>query len=1199
MAVKLIQADIDINAGPANQALKSVSDRLQTLAANGRTANATIIAQSKALESGARAAKLEADALGNVAKAQAAVNKSNADAKLVGAKTTQVNVATTNSKDIAAGEVALKNSRALTESVKQQTLAENTNSLVASRGLRDQIMLRNQNFREQQAINRAQNEGVLGLAGMRYALYDVSRGLAVTGAAMAALGVAAVTTAVSWERQFANVERTVGGTDGEITALRGSLVDLAQSIPESFEDITKIATLAGQLGIVKDQVADFTEITAKFSTTTGVSVEEAGTAFGRLNSLLPDVQGNFGSLGDSIAKVGVESVATESQIIRITTQLSSVAGAAGFTSKDIIGLSGALASIGVPPELARGVFTRVFGQISRAISEGGVGLERFAQLSGLSSEEFKRAWSEDASGTFVKFMSGIQQQGGNAEASIRALGITSVRDVPVLMRLAGALDTAGNAGGLLTESLENANNAAGTMEAQYAIIADTIASKLVVLQNNLAAFLDALGSNSLGAIGGILDFVNEKLGELTDFADTDFGSWVLGIAAAMGVLAGVIGILASLSAVGLAGYIALTQALVGLSAASGGAGVSMATLNAQMAAAGPLGAKAAAGVRLVGTALKALSLIGVVLILPDVARWANDTADSIRGFENDYSDVVDRVSEKGLFLTDQSAIEAALDMADGAFNEFVLGINRNSANIGLAPAFMLEIKKLDDQLAESATAGNAEKVRDQISELGIPVSKINSLLPETYKALQGTGDAAAQAGIGVGEFADELTPAQQAAQDYLDTFADADASFISLSGALSSVQGRSKAFAEEQAEATEDAGDSWEDFYDGFSVNVADYIAELESQAAAQANWEANMSSLAGRVSSNTLAELAKLGPEGAPLIAALTTASAEEFARLDAVYAEGGETNATSWAAGLQGREMQLAAIGAEWGADVMEGVRAATADGAVTIDEALANLNVTIPVEGNVAPAIADFDNVAAYADAMDIWLNARGAHTAPARDQFDSDQAYAEAMEIYYTAKANTKPAREEFKTAQDYANGLQAWMKLNADTWQAEQDLARVANKERKAYITAQLNSVDTNGRPINVGQFATGGTVRGPGSGTSDTAGLFRLSNGEEIIRAKMAEKYRPILKAINADNFRGFADGGTATATRSGNANTTVYNYTRAMNDAAGFSVVELATADRALLMQIRDAVGVTLTATDLGTATGVDIRSRTKRGAA
>jgi TP901 family phage tail tape measure protein len=57
----------------------------------------------------------------------------------------------------------------------------------------------------------------------------------------------------------------------------------------------------------------------------------------------------------------------------------------------------------------------------------------------------------------------------------------------------------------------------------------------------------------------------------------------------------------------------------------------------------------------------------------------------------------------------------------------------------------------------------------------------------------------------------------------------------------------------------------------------------------------------------------------------------------------------------------------------------------------------------------------------------------------------------------------------------------------------------------------------------VQKHASGGTVTGPGTGTSDSV-LIAASNGEEVINAYSAKKHRSLLKAINADRF---ATGGT------------------------------------------------------------------------
>jgi len=56
-------------------------------------------------------------------------------------------------------------------------------------------------------------------------------------------------------------------------------------------------------------------------------------------------------------------------------------------------------------------------------------------------------------------------------------------------------------------------------------------------------------------------------------------------------------------------------------------------------------------------------------------------------------------------------------------------------------------------------------------------------------------------------------------------------------------------------------------------------------------------------------------------------------------------------------------------------------------------------------------------------------------------------------------------------------------------------------------------------------FDSGGKVQGPGTGTSDSI-IARLSNGEHVINAKQAKRFRPLLDAINSGSLPGYAAGG-------------------------------------------------------------------------
>jgi hypothetical protein len=79
------------------------------------------------------------------------------------------------------------------------------------------------------------------------------------------------------------------------------------------------------------------------------------------------------------------------------------------------------------------------------------------------------------------------------------------------------------------------------------------------------------------------------------------------------------------------------------------------------------------------------------------------------------------------------------------------------------------------------------------------------------------------------------------------------------------------------------------------------------------------------------------------------------------------------------------------------------------------------------------------------------------------------------------------------------------------------------------ITAQRGFATPGGRvsrsSTKAKNLATGGIVRGPGSGTSDSIPAM-LSNGEAIIPAKQTKKYRGLIEGMIAGNLPGFAGGG-------------------------------------------------------------------------
>ena len=595
--------------------------------------------------------------------------------------------------------------------------------------------------RAKKAIDDYQNS----LSNTRYVLYDVAGTLSIMGVGLVAPLAAAVGVAANMELAFAQVARTSGVVGDELLALKEDFDALYASIPVTYEELAKIATLAGQLGVPASQIAQFTEVVAMTATVTDLSVDAAATAFGRLNALIPNVQGQFDRLGSSIAGVGVNSVATESEIVNIATQISSMGSFAGLTAQDIIGLSGALASIGAQPELSRGTVTRVFTLMSRAVAEGGDSLERFASLSGVSADEFASAWgTPQFTDVFLGFMRGIQSEGGNAVATLNELGITSVRDVPLLLRLANAADQTGKAGGLLAQTIGDGNRYWEEnieLQRQYEIISQTVAKRFEVLVNNLNLLLQAIGGPLLEGLGDFLSFLTDITAMATDFAQSDIGGAIVRVTVVLGALLGVLAIAGGAMALFGASSIGVYQALQFLAVTSPAAtSALLGTAGAAALANGSLKAGAASAL-LFGRALKAITVVGALLILPDLISAAGNALDDFLGVNQELEGQLDLLSDAS------SDVFLGMIRSVGGSRNAITDLGNSVSGAGRA--FMI----LDDQLKSMVSAGQLE----ELSELLNAVADTENLNAEqTIQMFGEVISAAKDAGINIKAVGDEI-----------------------------------------------------------------------------------------------------------------------------------------------------------------------------------------------------------------------------------------------------------------------------------------------------------------------------------------------------------------------------------------------------------------------------------------------------------
>lgn len=338
--------------------------------------------------------------------------------------------------------------------------------------------------------------------------------LGVTMPIVGAFGYAAK-EAISFEDAFAGVEKTVDGSEEDLAQLESQLVEMSHNIPVTAEELSNIAQSAGQLGIQLDTIGQFTETIAKLNSATNLG-EEGATILARIANItgMEQTGENFERLGSAIVELGNTSATTESEIANMAMRLAGAGSQVGMSVSDILGISAALSSLGLQAEAGGSAISRVLTDMQLAVETGNASLQQFADVAGMTSEEFVAAFNEDAAGALAAFISGLGSGTQSATQLLDQMGITEVVITDTLKRASNAED-------LFASSIENANrayeeNVALTNEAEKRN--QTMASRLTMVKNRVDTAARSLGNTLMP----VLEEVAEKVGEAADwFASLD------------------------------------------------------------------------------------------------------------------------------------------------------------------------------------------------------------------------------------------------------------------------------------------------------------------------------------------------------------------------------------------------------------------------------------------------------------------------------------------------------------------------------------------------------------------------------------------------------------------------------------------------------------------------------------------------------
>lgn len=442
---------------------------------------------------------------------------------------------------------------------------------------------------------------------------------------------ACIDKSMEFESAMTGVFKTVDMTLEEEAQLAQDIRKMAEEIPVSTTEIAGVAELAGQLGISNEALLDFTETMVKLGTATNLTAEDAAEALAKIANIAGTSEENYGRLGSTVVALGNNFATTEADIVNMATRIAATGEVVGLTEAQIFAMATALSSVGIEAEAGGSAISKLLKEIetsvvtydtaASAIERTGYSLRdlellqsnnskgfkeiadelgltstelgryidtvknlnKYAEISGQSADEFKRAWGTDAVAALDLFITGLgdlDQTGGNAVETLEEMGLTEIR-------LSNAVLALAESDGILTDALNVANtawrdNSALTDEAAKRF--ETTESKVQILKNSVDNLLIAIGEDYMTALTPAIEGTTNIAQSFADWADASpaLASTLAAIGGSLGLLTGLtsavsgikllVGALGSMGAVGAGITIAV--------AALGGLATAVATYNA-------------------------------------------------------------------------------------------------------------------------------------------------------------------------------------------------------------------------------------------------------------------------------------------------------------------------------------------------------------------------------------------------------------------------------------------------------------------------------------------------------------------------------------------------------------------------------------------------------------------------------------------
>lgn len=361
-------------------------------------------------------------------------------------------------------------------------------------------------------------------------------GAVAVGAATTAAGAFAkssIEAATSYESAFTGVRKTVDATEEEYNELSNWIMEASTKMATSKENIAATMEIAGQLGV--EGVAgleNFTETMVMLGDTTNLSAEEGASALAKLMNITGDAPENADKLGSAIVDLGNHYATTEADIVHMATRLASSGTIVGLTATDILGLSTAMSTVGIEAEAGGTAMSQTIKNMESAVANGAEdmtkswedlaasswedleGLEQFARVSHMTSQEFADTWKNEPIKAIEAFISGLSDMKDADESVLLVLeemGLKGIRQSNMLQALALASDNLTGAVDMASDAYEKNVALQNEASTRYA----TTESQMIQATEAVKNLKVAIGEELQPAYQEFLSFSSTAMQDIT------------------------------------------------------------------------------------------------------------------------------------------------------------------------------------------------------------------------------------------------------------------------------------------------------------------------------------------------------------------------------------------------------------------------------------------------------------------------------------------------------------------------------------------------------------------------------------------------------------------------------------------------------------------------------------------------------------